>query len=103
MASRYSIEMDLRQAQNQANKLDDIANNISTLANKKFESTLQNLSSNWKGNSASTYLNKGTKLQGQINSTASELHAIASDIRTIAQRIYDAEMAALEIAESRTY
>jgi WXG100 family type VII secretion target len=103
MASRYSIEMDLKQAKKQANKLDDIANNISDLSNRKFENTLQNLSSSWKGGNASAYLNKGTKLQGQMNSTASELHSIASDIRRIAQRIYDAEMAALEIAENRTY
>jgi hypothetical protein len=46
-------------------------------------------------------MNKGTKLQDEINSTAKELHAVASDIRTISKRLYDAEMAALAIAEAR--
>jgi uncharacterized protein YukE len=103
MASRYSIEMDFKHAIAQANKLDEIADNLSNLSNNKFQGTLQNLSTNWKGENASSYLNKGSMLQGQINSTSKELHSIADDIRAIAQRIYNAEMAALSIAETRTY
>ena len=61
------------------------------------------VSANWKGQNASAYLNKGGKLQGNINETSIELHGIASDIRVIAKRVYRAEMAALAIAQKRTY
>jgi uncharacterized protein YukE len=101
MATRASIEMDFNKARTQANKLDEIANNLKNLSSNDFQGTLQNLSGCWKGSNASAYMNKGTKLQDEINSTAKELHAVASDIRTIAKRIYDAEMAALAIAETR--
>ncbi len=103
MASRSEIEFDFAQAKRQADRIDEIANNLGNLSKNNLENTLQTLSNNWKGANASAYLTKGGRLQGEINGTVGELHSIASDIRTIAQRIYDAEMAALRIAEEREY
>jgi len=103
MATRESIIFDFRRALEQADKIEEIANNLSNLSGQRFEGTMQNLSSNWKGENANLYLQKGEKLQGKMNVTARELRDIASDIRTIAKRLYDAEMAALEIALSREY
>ncbi|MBQ6787683.1 MAG: hypothetical protein IJO85_08175 [Lachnospiraceae bacterium] len=103
MATRQSIEFDFREACSQADKLDSIADNLGNLAKDKLGDSMQTLSQNWKGENANAYLSKGNNLQNSISSSASELHGIASDIRTIAQNIYNAEMAALEIAEQRTY
>lgn len=103
MAKRQLIEFNFRTALGQADKLDNIANNLSRLSGAKFGGTLQNLSSNWKGENASLYLEKGSRLQEKMNGTAEELHSVASDIRTIARRLYDAEMAALALASDRTY
>jgi uncharacterized protein YukE len=61
------------------------------------------LSASWKGDNAKAYIGKGSRLQENIRGTAGELRSIAAEIRTIAKRIYDAEMAALAIAENRTY
>ena len=103
MATRGTIEINFRQAMNQANKIDAIANDLSTLSKSKFGGSLQNLAGAWKGENASLYLSKGSTLQSKMNTTASSLHTAASDIRTAAKRLYDAEMTALSIAESRTY
>lgn len=103
MATRAKIEMDFKRAMQQADRIDAIAGNLKELSNSRFESSLQNLSAAWKGENASLYIRKGNGLQGKINRTAGELHAVASDIRTIARRLYNAEMAALAIASSRTY
>ena len=103
MASRASIEFDFHKAKAQADKLDSIADQLSRLADSKFGNTMQHLSSNWKGENASLYLDKGGRLQEQMDGTAGELHSIASDIRAIARRIYEAEMNALRIAEQREY
>lgn len=103
MATRESIEFDFRRALSQAEKIDMIADNLSRLSRAELGGVLQNVSAGWKGDNASIYLNKGSALQGKMDGTVRELYAIASDIRTIAKRLHDAEMAALEIASGREY
>lgn len=103
MATRESIEFDFRKALAQANKIEAIAERLGRLSGMEFGNTMQNLSSGWKGENASLYLTKGSRLQEKMNGTVKELYSVASSIREIAKRIYDAEMAALEIASRRTY
>lgn len=103
MAGRASIEFDFHKAIAQADRLDAVADQLRTLSDSKFGNSMQHLSSNWKGENASIYLAKGGKLQEQMDGTSRELHSIASDIRAVAKRLYDAEMAALRIAEQREY
>lgn len=103
MATKATIEMNYRQALKQAEKLDTIANNIKHLSGTELRGSLQNISANWKGDNASLYLNKGSRLQETMNKTAGELHSVASDIRTIAKRVRDADIAALAIAAARNY
>lgn len=103
MATKASIYFNFKKAMDQADQIDNVANNLSRLSRDRFSSTMQGISANWKGNNASLYLNKGEKLQHNMNGSASELHSIASDIRTVARRLYQAEMAALEIAQKREY
>jgi len=100
MASRWEIEMDFRRAMAEAKKLDEAAGSLDKLSRKRLSETLQTISVNWKGESASLYTKKGAALQGRMNTTASELHKIAEDIRTIARRIYEAEMKNVEVAKN---
>ncbi|WP_349943930.1 WXG100 family type VII secretion target [Lacrimispora sp. BS-2] len=101
MSSRRTIEFDFRLAKQKANELDEIAENLQNLSNNKFNNTMQNLSAGWKGESASLYLNKGQILQEDIIKTSKNLREVASTIRAVAKRIYEAEMEALRIAEER--
>lgn len=101
MATKASIEMDFALAKKQAERLEELAGQLSNLSAGKFNGTLNNIATNWKGENATAYLGKGDKLQTKMSKTSSELYQIATDIRTIAKRIYDAEMAALAIAEIR--
>jgi len=101
MSSRRTIEFDFRLAKQKANELDEIAENLQNLSNHKFNNTMQNLSAGWKGESASLYLNKGQILQKDIIKTSKNLREVASTIRAVAKRIYEAEMEALRIAEER--
>lgn len=103
MATKASIEFNFRRAMNQADQIDNLANNLSNLSRNRFAGAMQGISANWKGDNASLYLSKGERLQGNMNGSANELHSIASDIRTVARRLYRAEMAALEIAMRREY
>ncbi len=103
MASEATIRFNFQKALAQADQLDTIANNLNKISSGDLNGTLQVVSANWKGQNASAYLEKGGKLQGNIGTTAKDLHSIASDIRIIAKRVYRAEMAALEIAQIRKY
>lgn len=101
MSSRSEIRINFMQAIHQAEQLESVADRLNKLARNKMESSMRNLSNAWKGQNATEFLAKEDCLQGNIEKTANEIRNIASDIRTIAGRIYDAEMTALRIAEER--
>lgn len=101
MASRGQIEFDFANAKRQADELEELAGGLNSISQQQFSGTLQNISSCWKGENANLYLRKGYILVNEISSTSRELLGIAAVIRTTAQKIYNAEMEALRIAERR--
>ena len=103
MASKATIEFNYRKAKAQADKLDQLAGELSKLSSSEFSAAMQNVSSNWKGENASAYLAKGARLQGKMETTAKSLRGVASDIRAAAKRVRDADLKALAIAEARLY
>lgn len=103
MKSLFSIEFDFRQARQRADELDDIAANLERLAENDLQSSLQSLSTAWKGDSANLYLNKGSKLKEKMLKSVKELRKTSATIRKVAKRTYDAEMAAYRIAMARKY
>lgn len=98
-----NIEMDFRQAKRQAERLENLASQLENLAEKQFGESMQNLAMNWRGENASAYLQKGRRLEDNMKRTASELRKTAHQIRTVAKKIYEAEMLAKQLAEKRTY
>lgn len=103
MATRDHIEMNFRQTLAQADKLDELAERLSNVSDKQFGGSLQNLAAGWKGENASLYMQKGSKLQDKMNTSVKDLHNTAASIRKAAQRLYAAEMAALAIAQTRVH
>lgn len=101
MKSSGEIHFDFQNAMEQAKKLDALADNIERRVVNKLDETSQSVHAAWKGDSASRYLGKTQELQRQIRQTANTLRDTAQDIRRIARQIYEAEMRALEIAQSR--
>lgn len=101
MSSRSEIRFNFRQALNQADKLDDVADRLERLSGRTLENSMQTLSAAWKGENAAAFLNKEDILKGDIKKTAANIHDIADDIRRIAKRVYNAEMEALRIASER--
>lgn len=101
MAGKYQIQMDFGQAENKAGELDNIAENLTRLAETEWSSTLDTLGSNWKGENAELYIQKGFLLRDNMKRTAASLRQTAETVRTIARNIYNAEMEALRIAQER--
>ncbi|WP_455713956.1 WXG100 family type VII secretion target [Anaerosporobacter sp.] len=99
--SEASIMMDFKKAKQQADSIDAIADRLSNLSCTSFDDTMKTLSSDWKGDSASTYLNKCLTLQGALDDTVTSIRTTADTIREIARRVYEAELKNLEIAQKR--
>lgn len=100
MATIQTIEFDFKQANIHANRLEELANSLSGLSNNQLKTTLQGVSTSWKGENASMYIGKGAKLQYEVDQTSRELLAIATQIRQVAKKIYIAEMEAVDIAQN---
>lgn len=101
MASRHQIQMDFTKATQKAKELDDIADNLSKLADTDLQNTLDGLNNDWKGDNAGEYIKKGFALKENMDKTVKDIRETAGTIRTVAKNIYDAEMEALRIAEER--
>lgn len=101
--SKYTIRLNYNRATGQADRLDTIADQIRNMAQKEYEDTLNGIANAWKGENANEYLRKARTLRDSIEATADDLGDIADEIRRKAYRIYQAEMAALEIATTRSY
>lgn len=100
--SYASIKIDFAAANAQAQRLEEVAEEIRRMANDRMKNTMAQMSANWKGDSAAAYFAKAEKLQSDILKTAGNLESIARSIRSTARRIYDAEREALRLAEQRS-
>ena len=95
------IYFDYDKAISQANQLDKIASRLESAADKDLEEVLDSVHKAWKSDNAGAYINKGEKVQTDMNKTVRNLRGIANTIRTIAKRVRDAELEAWRIAHER--
>lgn len=100
MKTSGEIRFDYENALTQASRLEELANNIQRRVVRPMDSTAQDLHAAWTGTSANDFIRKEQDLRGQVAQTEQDLRDIASDIRTIARRLYNAEMDALRVAQS---
>jgi uncharacterized protein YukE len=97
-----AIEFNFAEAKVLAEALEKIAEDMKNLSSNKMAEIMSLMSSSWKGESASAYFTKVEALRSNIHANARRLENIAAGIRSAAKRIYDAEMAALQLAENRS-
>lgn len=89
------IRMNYRQSIAQAKKLSDAAEDLRRLANSDLNSSLEGVRGAWTGDNANIFLQKGNDLKQKMLTMAKNMDSTARTIRSIAQRIYDAEMSNL--------
>ena len=97
------IEWNYIQAKEQAEKLVEQADRLEKLSSEQLNATFYNLSVNWEGRSAEDFLKKGDALADKISQLEKEQRKIAAVIRSCAERTYQAELKARELAKTRTY
>lgn len=96
----FQIQMDFAKALAQASELDEIADKLQSLANSDLQDCMTQIGVNWTGENSQKYLAKCETLKGKIQTSSSQIKKTASTIRIIAKNTYDAEMAAVIIAQS---
>lgn len=101
MSRKSEIYMDFKRAKKAADQLDTIAENILRVSTGHLGTAKSTLGASWECSAATNFQNKEQRLQDNITRTASSIRMIASEIRTEAERLYKAEMEALEIVSRR--
>lgn len=101
MSSARHISMTYSKAIQQAKTLSDCASDVEKLE-KKLDGIMSTLRSGWEGEAASSYMGKCGELERKLGASSRELQTLSQAIRDAAEAYYEAEMAALEAAESRS-
>jgi len=99
MRTQGKAQFDFELAQSQARRLTAIAEQIHR-ATRGIEDSMEDLSCAWKGKPASVYLQKEGCLKDAIQKSAVHVQELADQIRRAAQGIYEAEMQAVQIAQT---
>ena len=97
----YTIQINYSRANRQAEELENAANELKMIANSKMEQSCSSIGRNWQGENADKYLHKMRTVQNDILTVSRDLKNTAQSIRRIARITYDADMAALRIAQNR--
>ena len=100
---KKEIEVNFQAAMAKADELDEIANELQKALQGDFEQSMVQLSGSWTGANAEYYQTKSAKLAQQIQESVKKIRTGASEVRVAAKLIYQAEMAALAVAEARIY
>lgn len=103
MASESEIRLNYEESLRKAREMEDIASELRQNANGELDQALAQLSQGWKGEGADAYMQKGAALREKILESAKDLEHTAEAVKTMAKRLYDAEMAAYRLAQMRTY
>lgn len=101
--TEHEINFNYKKAMDQAEELKNIGKELSKLGDSQLEQCLNAVKKSWDGTNSESYVKKGKKVQTKITATSGNITGAAGAIETMAKRIYDAEMAALEAAKRHSY
>ena len=99
MKTAWQIQMDFNRAMDAAKRLRSIARSMDNNATN-MGNTIRTINGSWDGENSDLYIAKGTKVQGNISTTADGIRRVADAIERIAVRTRDAELAAISIADN---
>ncbi len=97
------ILFNYNQAMQQAGKLEEVAGKLERLSGSEMECTKNILSNAWQSDSSSQYYQKLDAVREKVLASSRQIRSIAAQLRDAARAVKSAELAALAIAEHRTY
>jgi len=89
------------QAISQANQISSIADDMTRLANRQLQTTLDSIGGCWQGDASEQFVRYCSATQTDIQTQARELQNLATRIREVARIIKEAEERARELQRQR--
>jgi len=86
-----NINFNYNQAMKQADQIDAIADEMFSLADNKYDNTIDALTACWKGEASQRFVNHCNVTKTDITTQAKKLRDAADKIRVIARTVKDAE------------
>ena len=97
------IDIDFAVARKQAQKLDELADDLERLKDGDYNQTMEQIRINWTGESANAYLTKGAALETEIEDTIREIRKVAGDIRETVRKLEEAQEAAQAVISGKNF
>ena len=94
-----AIQITFQEAIGQADNLNDCAGDLKNVQHQ-LDGIMETLQSGWSGEAAGQFLEKCTALRQKLGRASSDLDQISTAIRNTARNYYEAEMRALELAQT---
>lgn len=103
MKTSYQIYCDYSKAISKARTLESMAEKINSVAMSEIVEETANLNASWQATSMTIVSGKSIEIADDLKNQSKNLLNIATAIRRIARRNFDAEMRSLELAKKREY
>ena len=100
MKSEYEIYMDFYSAMDQVAKLRTISSDVESIGTDDIGGSITSIQASWTGENSESYIAKSEMVKEKVITTGGDIGKVADTIQAIAERIRDAELEALRIAES---
>ncbi len=94
----YTINLNYQKTLQQVNRLEEAASSISKEI-KELQAIRNRINAAWTGENASNYLRKILKIESDLSKLQKRVNNAADAVRKAAKETYDAEKAAVEIAQ----
>lgn len=100
MSSTYKIEIDFRKTEHEVKNILEQADKLRMLTDG-YTDAINDVGRKWKGEAAGLFMDKSRIIAKNLENEYQELRKIAQSLDEIAKNLYEAEMAAVEIANRR--
>lgn len=101
MKTRECMQLNYKMALRQAEELERMAQQLSSLSTQEGENAVRRIHKAWDADTAADFSRKGQRLTLLMKQRSDALRKIASVLRATAKNTYYAEMKNIEIAERR--
>ena len=100
---KQTIQLNYESVIREADRLEAIGRELDQMQREAYLEALSELGNAWDGSVSDAFLRKAHELQYRMRTTSVDLITIGAETRRKAKRIRDAELAALDVAQNRTY
>jgi len=97
------INIDFVKARQEADKLEQIANELERLTGSEYASAMGQLREGWKGDAANQFLKKGGILEDNLTITVKKIREVVSNIRGTVTKVEKAQAQAQAIVKNKNY